>query len=169
MRQLFGGNANGFSASCSLCAHSQTWRLRRPKRKAYNLRSQQRHGARFTVGYIYNQNINVLIKYINVIPDFSVPDLLLRSTSDQDNLTPSLLPSSLLSHLYWIIRVLFPIPIQSPTSDHSGPIPHQMLAHNKIQFSRLPVHYNPVRPLANFNVTLGFIYDFLAVLATILA
>ena len=100
LRQLFGQNANGFSASCSLCAHSQAWRLRRPKRKAYNLRSQQRHGARFTVGYIYNQNINVLIKYINIIPNFTVPDLLLRSPSDQDNLHPLFLLSSLLSHLY---------------------------------------------------------------------
>ena len=55
LRQIHGRNANGFSAFCSLGAHSQTWRLSRPKRKAYNLRSQQRHGARFTVGYIYNQ------------------------------------------------------------------------------------------------------------------
>ena len=72
------------------------------------------------------------IKYINVFPDFSVLGFLLRSPSDQDNLTPSLSHSSLLSHLHWIIRVSFPIPIQSPSSDHSGPNPHQMLAHNKI-------------------------------------
>ena len=72
-------------------------------------------------------NVNVLIKYIIVIPNFTVPNLLLRSPSDQDNLHPLFLLASLLSHLYWILRVLLPIPIQSPTSDHSGPDPHQML------------------------------------------
>ena len=40
------------------------------------------------------------IKYINVFPDFSILGFLLRSPSDQDNLTPSLSHSSLLSHLH---------------------------------------------------------------------
>ena len=53
-------------------------------------------------------NVMFHIKYINVFPDFSVLGFLLRSTSDQDNLTPS--PS-----------VLSPV---SSTLDHSGIIPN---------------------------------------------
>ena len=117
-----------------LSTHTHTLRLgdAAAKRMVYNHRSQQRQRCRFTRCIHIQSNVMIHIKYIKSIPDFSVPSLLLRSPSDQDNLTPSLSHSSLLSHLHWIIRVSFPIPIQSPTSDHSGPNPHQMLAHNKI-------------------------------------
>ena len=116
-----------FSASCSF-AHTLL-DLETQTTKTKGLQSQVTTKARCKIHrWIHIQsNVNVLIKYINVIPNFTVPDLLLRSLSDQDNLHPLFLLSSLLSPLYWIIRVLFPIPIQSPTSDHSGPNPHQML------------------------------------------
>ena len=93
----------------------------------------------------------------NVIPDFSVPNLLLRSLSDQDNLTPSLFHSSLLSHLCWIIRVSFPIPIQSPTSDHSGPNPHQMLTQ---QSNTVPKTSSTLQsPLLKSSVALNTSYN----------
>ena len=63
------------------------------------------------------------IKYTNSIPDFSIPSLLLRSPSDQDNLTPLSFLSSLLSHLYWIIRELSPFPFSLPHPIIRGPIP----------------------------------------------
>ena len=63
------------------------------------------------------------IKYINSIPDFSVPSLLLRSPSDQDNLTPLNFLSSLLSHLYWIIRELSQFPSSLPHPIIRGLIP----------------------------------------------
>ena len=65
----------------------------------------------------------ILIKYINSISDFSVPSLLLRSPNDQDNLTRLRFLSSLLSHLYWIIRELsqFPSSLRNPII--RGPIP----------------------------------------------
>ena len=117
-----------------LSTHTHTLRLgdSAAKRMVYNHTAQQRQRCRFTRCIHIQSNVMIHIKYINVFPDFSVLGFLLQSPSDQDNLTPSLSHSSLLSHLHRIIRVSFPIPIQSPTSDHSGPNPHQMLAHNKI-------------------------------------
>ena len=117
-----------------LSTHTHTLRLgdSAAKQRVYNHRSQQRQRCKFTNCIHIQSNAMIHIKYFNVFPDFSILGFLLRSPSDQGNLTPSLSHSSLLSHLHWIIRVSFPIPIQSPTSDHLGPNPHQMLAHNKI-------------------------------------
>ena len=136
-----------------VCAH--TLRLGDTDDKTKGLQSQVTTKARCKIHrWIHIQsNVNVLIKYINVIPNFTVPDLLLRSPSDQDNLHPLFLLSSLLSHLYWIIRVLFPIPIQSPTSDHSGPNPHQMLTR---QSNTVPkTSSTPQSPLLKSSVALN--------------
>ena len=63
-------------------------------------------------------------------PNSTVPDLLLRSPSDKDNLTPTLLLSSLLSHLHSVIRVFSQYPHRLPHPIIQGPIPHRMLTHD---------------------------------------
>ena len=68
----------------------------------------KRQWCRFTRRIHIQSNVMIHIKYINVFPDLSVLGFLLRSPSDQDNLTPSL-------------SLLTPIP---STLDHLGIIPN---------------------------------------------
>ena len=86
----------------------------------------KRPRCKFTRCIHIQSNVMIHIKYIHNIPDFSVPGLLLRSPRPGQPYTPhlSLLPPvpSILDHSGRI-----PIPIQSPTSNPSGPNPHQML------------------------------------------
>ena len=85
-----------------------------PNNRSYNHRLKQKARCRFTRCIHIQSNVMIHIKYINIIPDFSVPGLPLRSPSDQDNLTPFFFLSSLLSHLYWSIRELSQLPSSLP-------------------------------------------------------
>ena len=88
-------------------------------------RSTQRRLQDSATAFIYNQIIMFHIKYINIRPDFTIPGLLLRPPSDQDNLHPlSRAPPSKPS----ILDHSGNIPITHPVSlsDHSGPNPHQI-------------------------------------------
>ena len=112
--------------SLATCSYARTLsRLRDSAAKRRVLQSQitTKARCRFTRCIHIQSNVMIHIKYINSIPDFSVPGLPLRSPSDQDNLTPLIFLSSLLSHLYWIIRELSQFPSSLPHLIIRGPIP----------------------------------------------
>ena len=98
-----------------------------PNNRSYNHRLKQKARCRSNRHIHIQSNVIIHIKYIISSPDSSVPSLPLRSPSDQDNLTPFRLP--LLSPIPSILEHsgIIPTPLQSPTSEHSGPNPHQML------------------------------------------
>ena len=53
--RITGPYADEFLLPVCSHTHSETWRHKRPQRQAYNQRSQQKQGARFTRVHIYNQ------------------------------------------------------------------------------------------------------------------
>ena len=94
-----------------------------PNNRSYNHRSTQKARCRFTRCIHIQSKVMSHMKYINIIPDFSVPGLPLRSPSDQDNPTPFFFLSSLLS-LYTGAFGNYPnSPPVSHISSFGGPSP----------------------------------------------